>query len=188
MNHLIAQITQFIPRDQQEAGDRRIILDLIRQYGRQILTRDNPVTHITSSGLILNEVHNRFLMVHHNIYNTWTWTGGHADGDADLLAVALKEASEETGVLRIRPLTEEILSLDILPVYGHFKKGQYVSAHLHLSVAYLLIADEGEPLAINPKENSGVQWIPVSQASQYSNEPFMLAIYKKMLDRAGIGA
>jgi 8-oxo-dGTP pyrophosphatase MutT (NUDIX family) len=188
MNHLTQLMTDFVPANDQETSDRQIVLNLIRQHGRQILTRLNPVAHITSSGLILNEAHNKILMVHHNIYNTWTWTGGHADGDADLLAVALKEAAEETGVLSIRPFKNDILSLDILPVYGHFKNGQYVSAHLHLSVAFLLIADEQEPLIINPKENSGVQWVPISQASRYSNEPFMLAIYKKILDRAGVGA
>lgn len=188
MNQLIQLITDFTPANAQEASDRQIILDLIRKNGRQILTRLDPVTHLTSSGLILNEAYNKFLMVHHNIYNTWTWTGGHADGDADLLAVALKEAAEETGVLNLRPFTNEILSLDILPVYGHFKNGYYVSAHLHLSAAFLLIADEQEPLIINPDENSGVQWVPISQVSRYSNEPFMLAIYKKMLDRAGIDA
>ena len=49
---------------------------------------------MTSSGLIFNKNLDKILMVHHNIYNTWSWTGGHADGEDDLLKVAIKEAKE----------------------------------------------------------------------------------------------
>lgn len=176
-------IADFIPINDQEKSDKQLIEDLIRQYGDGLLSRETSFAHITSSGLVINESFDKILMVHHNIYNTWTWTGGHADGDMDLLAVAQKEATEETGVRTLRPFSEKILSLDILPVYGHRKNGRYVSAHLHLSAAFLLIADESEPLTINHHENSGVLWVPRSEAAHYSNESFMLEIYKKILDR-----
>ncbi len=61
-------------------------------------------------------------MIHHNIYKTWAWTGGHADGDPDLIHVAIKEAIEETGVKHFHVVSEEILSLDVLTVDGHIKK------------------------------------------------------------------
>lgn len=179
-----ALIADFLPANDQEQSDKKLIQDLIWQYGDELLSRETAVAHITSSGLVINESFDKILMVHHNIYNTWTWTGGHSDGDQDLLAVALKEAVEETGVRTIRPFSEKILSLDILPVYGHRKNSRYVSAHLHLSAAFLLIAEENEPLTINPHENSGVLWVPRSEAAEYSNEPFMLEIYQKILKRA----
>ena len=62
---------------------------------------------MTASGFIVNEARNKTLMVHHNIYNSWSWTGGHADGDSDLLAVALREAREETGIVNVTPLSRE---------------------------------------------------------------------------------
>lgn len=132
----------------------------------------------------MNTTMDKVLMVHHNIYNTWAWTGGHADGDSDLLYVALKEAKEETGVDNIKPLSEEIVSIDILPVYGHIKKGKYISAHLHLSIAYVLIADENEELTMKEDENSGVRWIPVDKISDFSNEPYLIEIYNKIIQKA----
>ena len=55
-----------------------------------VLVRDNEIAHITSSGFIVNKLRTKVLMIHHNIYNSWGWTGGHADGDEDLLYVAMK--------------------------------------------------------------------------------------------------
>ena len=135
---------------------------------------------------ILNEARDKVLMIYHNLYNSWAWTGGHADGEADLLAVAIKEAKEETGVVNIRPLSAEIMSLDILPVWGHMKKGKYVSSHQHLNVSYLLVASEEDVLRIKEDENSNVGWIPINEIETYCQEPQMLPIYQKLLQRATV--
>lgn len=66
---------------------------------------------------------------------------------------------------------------------GHIRKGKYVSPHLHISVAYLIEADENEPLVVKPDENSGVQWIPVEEIDAYSNEPDMKKVYKKIISK-----
>ena len=94
-------------------------------------------------------------MAHHNIYRVWAWTGGHADGESDLLSVALREAREETGVTHLLPLSADIMSLDILPVWGHVKRGRYVTAHQHLNVSYLLVADEMDSLCSGGREHRG---------------------------------
>ena len=108
---LIRELSDFIPRCAQEERDKQTILWYARQFPDNILTRQNPVAHMTSSGLVLNEGLDKVLMVHHNIYQTWAWTGGHADGEWNLLAVALKEAREETGAVHVRPLMEEMASI-----------------------------------------------------------------------------
>ncbi|RDY26073.1 NUDIX domain-containing protein [Romboutsia weinsteinii] len=178
------QIERFTPLTEQEENDKKIIIEYIDKFNHNVLLRENEIAHITSSGFIMNPTMDKVLMVHHNIYNTWAWTGGHADGDSDLLYVALKEAKEETGICNIKPLSEEIVSIDILPVYGHVKKGNYVSAHLHLSIAYVLISDEDEELTIKEDENSGVKWIAIDKISDFSNEPYLIEIYKKIILRA----
>lgn len=178
------EIRDYSPVNEQEASEKRVILEYIEKFPGTILLRENEFAHLTSSGFIMNETLDKVLMVHHNIYKTWAWTGGHADGDADLLYVAIKEAIEETGVKNIRPLVDTIASLDILPVWGHVKKGQYIPTHMHLSVAYILIADEREALEINPEENSGVMWIPVKKLEEYCNEPQIVTIYHKLIDKA----
>lgn len=177
-------IEKYIPQNEQEVAEKRVILDYINRFPENILLRENEFGHLTSSGFILNKSLDKVLMIHHNIYQTWAWTGGHADGDDDLLYVALKEAREETGVVHIKPLSEEIASLDILPVWGHVKKGAYVPTHMHLSVAYILIADEQEMLKVNEEETSGVKWIPLDEIPKYSNEAQIIKVYNKLIKRA----
>lgn len=177
-------ISDYIPVNMQEKSDKKIMLDYIDAFHQNILKRENKIAHMTSSALILNESLDKILMIHHNIYNTWTWTGGHADGDADMLTVAVKEAKEETGIINPRPLTMDIASVDIIPVYGHMKREEYVSAHLHLNTSFILIADENETLIVNEDETSGVRWIDSSRLQEYSNEPYLIGIYNKILKKA----
>lgn len=174
-------IEEYAPKSKQEESDKRVILNYIRTFGDGILTRENEFAHISSSGMILNRNMNKVLMVYHNIYDSWSWTGGHADGDKDLLHVAVKEAIEETGVIHISTIKEEIIALDILPVWGHIKRGNYVSSHLHLNVTYALIADEKDQLIVKEDENSGVKWIEINRLSEYVSEPDMLPVYTKII-------
>lgn len=63
----------------------------------------------------------------------------------------------------------------------------YVSAHLHLSIAYLVEVDEEELLRVKPDENSGVKWIAIEELDKYvDNEPDMLILYKKFLEKMKI--
>ena len=187
METYLRQLKEFQPSCEQEERDQELILAECAREPERILTRDLALGHITSSGLILNKNHDKILMVHHNIYNTWTWTGGHADGDRDLLRIALKEAEEETGVKEFRVLFPELASLDILPVYGHVKGGRWVSAHLHYNAAYLLEAEEKAELKMNPEENSGVRWVDWKMVAASSREPVLIGIFNKMLCRLGEG-
>lgn len=180
---LLQQIENYIPFNEQEARDKQLIAAALRQYG-DIFTRDNEVLHMTASAWTVNRSRNRVLMVYHNIYHSWSWLGGHADGEEDLLAVALREVREESGVQSVRPVTEDIFSLEVLTVDGHQKRGQYVSSHLHLNVTYLLEADDTEPLTVRETENSAVGWFPLEEAVQASSEPWFQAhIYTKLNEK-----
>lgn len=178
------QINEFTPNNIQEAQDKKLILNFIELYPNNVLLRKNEIAHITSSGFIMNRALDKVLLIHHNIRNTWAWTGGHSDGDEDLLAVAIKEAKEETGIKSVIPMSKNIASLDILPVYGHMKKGKFISAHLHLSVAYLFLASEEETLVIKEDENSGVQWVSVEKFTKEYFDDNDFYLYNKLIDRA----
>lgn len=180
----INAIEAYLPVNRQEEQDKKVILNFIKEYGSQALLRDNEIAHITSSGFIMNPTFDKVLLVHHNIRNTWSWTGGHADGDEDLLRVALKEATEETGVEDILVLTNQIASLDILPVFGHIRKSIYVNAHLHLSAAYLLIADENSTVRICFDENSGVEWFPLDRFTEKFFDQRDVYLYSKLISFA----
>ena len=182
--NFIEAIKSYEPINEQEASEKEAILAYINTFPDNILTRENTFGHLTSSGFVMNKELTKVLMVHHNIYNTWAWTGGHADGEEDLLYVAIKEAKEETGIKEVVPLMEEIASVDILPVWGHVKKGKYVATHMHLNTAYILIADEKQTLEIKEDENSGVRWIAIEDIEKYSNEPEIIKVYHKLISRA----
>ena len=174
------QIANYEPTNEQEAADQQLFLTCIRTFD-QILTRENDIAHVTCSAFVVNKARTKVLMVHHNIYQSWSWTGGHADGETDFLRVALREVQEETGVSHLQPVTEDIFSLDVLTVVGHMKKGKFISPHLHLNVAYLVEADEEHALTIAQEENSGVAWLPIDQIDDYSNEAHMKPIYHKII-------
>lgn len=180
----INQIYSYTPRNEQEIQDKNVMIKYIEQYPHNILLRDNEFAHITSSGFIMNSKLDKVLMIHHNIRNAWAWTGGHADGDGDLLHVAIKEAKEETGINNVVALTDKIAALDILPVYGHVKKGKYVSAHLHLSVAYILIASEEDELIVKEDENSAVGWFSLDKFTKEFFDENDVYLYNKLIEKA----
>jgi len=179
----ITEINSFIPKNAQEAQDKKVIQDCIKQYPHNILLRDNELAHIAASGLVLNKSLTKALMVYHNILRRWAWVGGHADGNPNLLEVATQEAVEETGVAAT-PISSKIASLDILQVPGHFKNKKYVNTHLHLDVAYVFIADEDAPRAIKPDENSGVEWIPIEKITNANFSDSDVYLYTKLIQQA----
>lgn len=112
-DNLKESIERFKPYNEQEEVDKRIMLKYINDFD-DVLTRQNEYGHFTSSAFILNKERTKVLMIYHNIYKSWTWVGGHSDGDNDLLYVALKEAKEETGLKAVKPILEDIYSLEIV--------------------------------------------------------------------------
>ena len=123
-------------------------------------------------------------MAYHNIYDSWSWLGGHADGETALLAVAIREVKEEAGISGVRPVSEGIFSLESLTVDGHVKRGKYVSSHLHLNVTYLLEADPEEQVFVKEDENSGVGWFTPEEALKKSTEPwFVERVYGKLVEK-----
>ena len=175
-------IKAFIPFNEQEERDQYLLLDSLKQEG--VFTRDNRFCHFTASAWVVNERRDKVLMAYHNLYNSWAWLGGHADGNEDLLAVALKEVKEESGLSYVRPVSEGIFSLESLTVDGHIKNGVYVSSHLHLNVTFLIEGKENESLQIKEDENSDVAWFSLEEAVAASNEKwFRENVYTKLNDK-----
>ena len=100
-------IANYRPFNEQERRDKQVILDFLDNNGDAFL-RSNLVAHMTASAWIVNPERTKTLLVYHRIFDSWSWTGGHADGEEDLLAVALREVREETGVKAPRPVMEDI--------------------------------------------------------------------------------
>lgn len=177
-------IVRFQPGDAREAQEQRMILEMIDRLGNAILTRESEIAHMTASSIIVSPDRRRTLMAFHRIYNSWAWTGGHADGESDFEAVARREAQEETGISGLRRLGGGIASLEILPVWAHVRRGKPVGSHLHLNVSYLFEADDSLPLSVREDENSAVGWLAVDRLGESVSEPPMLPVYERLLRRA----
>ena len=169
----------YVPYNEQEENDKKMMLKYIDTF-EDVLTRENRMCHFTASSWIVNKERTKILMIYHKIYDSWAWTGGHCDGDSDMLHVAVKEAIEETGVENFKVLSDGIFGIEIVSVDGHVKRGKYVPTHLHLNISYLLEADEHDALRIKEDENSGVKWIDINEINNVIDEPKMEPIYDKM--------
>ena len=181
--NLIEQIERYQPYNEQEEKDKQTILKYINTFD-DVLTRKNEFGHFTASSWVLNKERTKVLMIYHNIYKSWAWTGGHADGDTDLLHTAIRELKEETGVKNVKVLDDEIFSLEIVCVNGHMKRGEYVSSHVHLNLTFLLEVDENETLKMKEDENSGVKWINIEDVEKVSNEKWIKEnIYRKLNEK-----
>lgn len=177
------EILAFGPGCEQEETEKRLMLAYLERFS-DLLTRENEMAHFTASCWIVNPARDKVLLAYHNLYHSWAWLGGHADGDGDLRRVALREAQEESGLTQARILGEGIFSLEILGVDGHVRRGRYVGTHLHLNVTYLLEADDRLPIRAKPDENSAVRWMPVGEVLQAVSEPEMRVVYRKLMERA----
>lgn len=177
------QLEQYSPWNEQELRDKDIILSCMACQP-DIFYRTNLINHMTASAWVVNPDRDKILMAYHNIYHSWSWLGGHADGDEDLLSTAIREVKEESGIMHVIPVSGDIFSVEVLTVDGHEKKGIYVPSHLHLNVTYLLEADDKSPLKVKEDENSGVAWFGMEEAIAASTEPwFQERIYRKLNEK-----
>ena len=180
---LYEKIQNYTPVNEQEQRDKVQMLHFIQQ-NTDYLDRENQVAHFSASLWTVNKERTKALMVYHNIYDSWSWIGGHADGVEDLCAVAMRELQEETGVQNAILVSDEIFSLETLVVMGHVKKGKYVPSHLHFNVTYLAEAEESEALIVNAEENQAVKWWSFEDVLRVPKEPWMVErVYRKLLEK-----
>lgn len=184
MELLRQQLIAYRPWNEQEERDREELLRRLDSH-EDLYTRANTAAHFTASAWVVSPDRKQVLMAYHRLYDSWAWLGGHADGDRDLLAVALREVREESGLTEVRPVSEDLYSLEILTVDGHEKHGRYVSSHLHLNVTYLLEADPScRHPSPSPTRTAGWAGSLPADAVAASSEPwFQERIYTKLNDK-----
>lgn len=182
MEKLYKQIKDYIPYNRQEAADKALMLQFM-ENNPNALTRDNQAGHFAASAWVVNPQHTKVLMIYHNIYNSWSWAGGHADGETDLMQVARREIEEETGLAGLKPLCDGIFAINVLAVERHIKKGAPVATHLHLDVEYLFEGDDSLPLKIKEDENSAVGWVNIEDIDTAVTEEKMKPVYALLCEK-----
>jgi 8-oxo-dGTP pyrophosphatase MutT (NUDIX family) len=131
--------------------------------------------HVTASCWLLNSAGTHALLMHHVKLGRWVEPGGHCDGNADVLAVALKEAQEESGIKNIRCIQPLIFDLDIheIPQYRN------IEAHQHYDVRFLVQA-EGDDTVIQNGESHGLLWVG-KEGPLPTREPSVVRMFNKWL-------
>jgi 8-oxo-dGTP pyrophosphatase MutT (NUDIX family) len=141
--------------------------------------------HITGSAWILSADHRRALLTHHRKLDRWLQLGGHADGESDPRAVALREAREESGLERFRFLPDMNdplpLDLDVHPIPPHAGE----PAHLHLDVRFLLVAEAGQRLRANDETNE-LRWFPRDRLFDWVDEESLLRLERRAREIAPV--
>ena len=187
MERLLKQIEAYKAHvnEQEERKTGNCWIQWIRS-GRDIVTRANETAHldcISMGGKPGSEAGARG-------FTTIFITPGHGwvvmrTGNGIFRKWRSGEVEEESGLSQVTPLQEAPVSLEILTVDGHWKRGTYVASHLHLNVTYLMEADPRKPIRKKPDENSAVAWIPVEEIGEKSTEPwFVEHIYSKLCKKA----
>lgn len=187
---LLHELKIYTPFNEQEEKDLSLFFYYIDLYSKlkinsinYLLIRENTLAHFSASAFVVNKNRDKMLVVYHNILDSWIFPGGHADGEEDLLSVAIREVKEETGQ-NSKPLDNSIFSIQAFPIKGHIKNGEYVSAHIHFDVIFLLEADDSRPLTYRKEESKGVKWITFEEATdEKSINKQILPIHSKLISK-----
>lgn len=134
--------------------------------------RSHAAGHITGSAWLLSPCGGKALLTLHRKLGLWLQPGGHADGDADTLRVALREAQEESGIPGIRPLSREIYDVDIHRIPPHPAGG--TPEHLHYDVRYLLQAPH-ERYALSA-ESTALAWYSAAELTRLGVDDSVLRL------------
>lgn len=136
--------------------------------------RDHLPGHMTGSAWIIDKSKQYALLVHHAKLNRWLQPGGHADGDENIIAVAQKEAEEETGLKNLT-LINSLFDIDIHPI----PERKDFPKHDHYDIRCLFIADKNEDVAVS-EESHAVEWFPLTEIVKKSEGNSSIA---RMVDK-----
>ncbi|WP_428660295.1 NUDIX hydrolase [Runella sp.] len=171
---LLTLLRQHTPFDAEE---HKMWLDTIQfvEQNPDCFERWLAIGHITGSAWIVNETQTSVLLMHHRKLDKWFQPGGHADGESDILQVALKEAREETGLEIINVLDTNIFDVDVHLIPANVKD----PAHYHYDIRFLLQADSQNPLIIN-SESKDLVWVPLPEVGRYNNSESIMRMVRKV--------
>lgn len=174
--YLIGLLEDYNPVDHVEKTFKLETLEFI-QNNKNCFERTLDIGHITASAWLLNKDHTKALLMHHAKLNRWFQLGGHCDGDADVLNVAVKESREESGINSIEPIFNNIFDIDIHLIPANTKDKE----HFHYDIRFLLAVTSNEELVQN-KESKELRWIDKDIENLPTDNPSIIRMFNKWLN------
>jgi 8-oxo-dGTP pyrophosphatase MutT (NUDIX family) len=172
---LIQLIEDYHPITHHEQAAKQRMLEFISEH-HDCFERSLAIGHITASSWLLNKNKTHALLMHHAKLDKWFQLGGHADGNADVLDVAIKEAQEESGIMAIEPLKESIFDIDIHMIPANKKEQE----HYHYDVRFLLQVTSDEDFVQN-NESKELRWIGKNNKDLPTDEESVIRMFNKWL-------
>lgn len=169
---LLQLLSQHQPIDSHEQQMHERIIAFVREH-KNFYSRELLIGHLTGSAWIVDETFSHALLLHHGKLNKWLQPGGHIEDDADMLAAALREAREETGVA-VHPHSPAIFDVDIHEIPARATE----PAHFHYDVRFLLVADRTAPLLVT-SESKDLAWVAMEQIETLTQEESVLRMVRK---------
>lgn len=146
----------------EERAKARILAHV--EAGGALFDRARWDGHLTASAFIVDAVGEHLFMVFHRKLQIWVQPGGHGEpSETDPLAVARREALEETGIkgLTLHPLAPAPFDLDVHDIPA--RPGE--EAHQHLDIRYLFVAPEGAQASLDLREVNAASWVPIAEVA-----------------------
>lgn len=171
---LLTLLQHYRPHDVDEGDMHARVLRFVEREPR-CFERTLAEGHITGSAWIVDRDRGHVLLTHHRKLDRWLQLGGHADGESDVLAVALREAHEESGLIDIRPLLSGIFDIDVHAIPARGAEPQ----HLHYDVRWLLEADRTAPLVISG-ESRDLAWVALDELEDLTRDRSIMRMAEKL--------
>lgn len=173
----ISRLGVYHPRDSRDQDFAETTARFIWAYGDRAFGRDPHIGHVTASAFVVNQDRTEVLMMHHAKLDRWLQMGGHCDGNPNVLAAALREAREETGLASVRPVSSEIIDIDIHEIPARSDE----PAHLHHDIRFLATADRAEPIRHNHEARTLI-WVAISDLEQYTHARSILVLRDRLAE------
>ena len=171
--NLLELLEEYQPTYAKEKKFKQQIIAFIKT-NEDCFERSLDIGHITASAWLLDKSGDNALLMHHAKLDKWLQPGGHADGDSDALAVAIKEAQEESGIQDIKAVDNQIFDIDIHLIPANSKDKE----HFHYDVRFLLQVQSDEKLQIN-EESKELRWVSKNRANLPTNEDSITRMFDK---------
>ncbi len=165
-------LDHYEPVDRAQEDFQRRMLDLIERHPQDAHRRTLLEGHLTASALVVDARFERALLTHHRKLGRWLQLGGHCDGDANLAHVALREATEESGIPDLAVLPTPIdLDIHAIPARGSEPE------HFHYDTRFLVVAPPGA-IEVLSEESHALRWLASGELASLSADASVRRLFQ----------